>query len=171
MERAQDHMATTTTRKRWLKGLLAGATMTGTVLVGHVTPAEAITGAQSLTVVGINDRQTVVATGPVAGVGSVTPIDAESDLLSFANGTLRLDHPQTGGDFHLNPLTCVATATFSGTYTLGQGTGAYAGVSGAGTYSGRGVFRFGHSADGSCSEENELVRFFTARNTGSTSLP
>ena len=163
-------MEPTHARNRF-KGALAGMTMLGAVFLGNMSPAAAATGAQSLSVIGINDRLTAIATGPVAGVGSVTPIDDDSDRISFANGTLLLRHPQTGGDFELNPRTCVATATFTGDYTLSDGTGAYAGVSGSGTYSGRGVFRFGRGADGSCSEAHEVFRFFTVKNIGTTSLP
>lgn len=152
------------------KGAWAGTVILGAVLLGNMTPATAATGVQSIIVIGINDRLTAVATGPVAGLASVTPIDEYSDLISFSNGTLRLHHPQTGGDFQLDPTTCFAVATFTGDYTVSDGTGAYVGVSGSGTYSGRGVFGFGRGADGTCSEEEEVFRFFTVKNSGTTSL-
>lgn len=158
-------------RRRTMKRAVAVAAMAGAMTLGQMTSATAATGAQTFSIVGVNDRQTVIATGLVRGVGTVTPIDDESDLLSFASGTLRLNRPQTGGDFNLNPRTCVATATFTGTYTLTEGAGAYAGASGTGTYSGRGVFRFDRNPDGSCSEADQVFAAFTARNTGTTSLP
>ena len=61
---------------------------------------------------------------------------ARPSTFVFPNGTItlaRTDNPGGTGDF--NPVACVGHFTNSGTYVLTGGTGAYAGISGGGTYS------------------------------------
>ena len=61
------------------------------------------------------------------------------DEFAFSDGSLFVT--ATGRiDFSFNPQSCVRSNTFDGTYEITGGTGAYAGVSGGGSYSGRLVF-------------------------------
>jgi hypothetical protein len=74
-----------------------------------------------------------------SGVFTVPGVDHENrqnntSILVFANGTVSLKHSPGKGTQSVNPKTCLLTVNFHGTYTLTGGTGAYAGITGSGTY-------------------------------------
>ena len=52
----------------------------------------------------------------------------------FSNGTVSLKHSPGKGTQSINPKTCLLTVNFHGAYKLTGGTGAYAGITGSGTY-------------------------------------
>jgi hypothetical protein len=52
----------------------------------------------------------------------------------FPGGTFKIKHSPGHGTQSFNPGTCLLTVNFHGTYTLGHGTGKYAGISGHGKY-------------------------------------
>jgi hypothetical protein len=145
------------------------------LLIGMAAPAAAATtGAQRFTIVfvGEGDQGTVVASGPVAGVGSEVQISGDdvtgTDVATFRNGTVNILHTDTDFDGTFNDRTCIGRFSGSGDYTFVSGTGAYAGVSGSGTYTYRGTF-FGHPTATGCSEDGLVVN--TVRATGTTTLP
>jgi len=153
-----------------MRKTLVAAVMMAAALFGTM-PAPALaatTGSERFLLFGPETGQTVIATGSFLAVGQSVPIDEDNDLFVFPDGTFRVNHPQTGGSDHFNDVACVGTATFVGTYTVGQGTGAYAGISGSGTYSGKAIFTADRTADG-CSEEGSAWVIVNA--PGSVTLP
>jgi hypothetical protein len=84
-----------------------------------------------------NNNEAVVAHGLFTDAGSDETSNTNYDVLVLSAGEVRLTHPDskvTYSNFHINNNTCFATITEQGAYTLGHGTGAYAGVHGHGTY-------------------------------------
>ncbi len=81
------------------------------------------------------------STGPVIAYGPVTaagegPLGPERvGNVVFPHGTITISHQQgKGGGVHFNPATCLVTVAQTGTYTILRGTGAYARITGHGTY-------------------------------------
>ena len=74
----------------------------------------------------------VIAAG-VFTAGGVDHTGNKVDTFVFSNGSFKVAHsgPSTA---HLNPKTCLLTIVGHGTFKLSGGTGAYAKISGAGTY-------------------------------------
>ena len=153
--------------KRALVGMAVGAAG----LIGFSSAAWAATGTQSFFIFGQDDAPaTVVATGPISGVGQdFESQEAEEGTFVFDNGSVTADHPQTSDQANFNPVTCIGTDNFAGTYTLRDGTGDYLNASGSGTYTGRAIFIGQRTADG-CSD-TAGTSFFIVRATGTTTLP
>lgn len=154
-----------------MKKTLVAVTMLVAALVGSgAAPAvAATTGAQRFTLFGQDDSATVIGAGPVFGVGEAITLDDDNDSFVFPDGTFHVFHPETSSNDNFNEVTCLGTSTFAGTYTLSQGTGAYAGISGSGTYSGRAIF-LADRTDTGCSEEGGHFWVFVNA-TGTTTLP
>lgn len=139
-------------------------------LITTTAPAvAATTGAERFTLFGQDETATVIATGTWLAVGESVTIDDNNDLFVFPNGAFKVNHPQTGGSDTFNERACVGASTFNGTFTLSQGTGAYAGISGSGAYSGKAVFWSPRTATG-CSGTGGGSTFFVNA-TGTTTLP
>lgn len=123
--------------KRMLGALAAGAAL----VLAYTAPAYAsTTGAQSFTLVGTDTNTTVIANGPIFGVGQDIETSDTTDMFVFANGTINVSHPETSDNSTFNDVACLGTDRFAGTFTLTSGTGAFAGVSGSGTYTGHVLF-------------------------------
>jgi len=75
----------------------------------------------------------VIATGEFTA-GGTDIAGSTTDTFRFPGGTFRVTHSPGQGTHSFDPRTCVATASSGGTFTLGHGTGRYAGISGHGTY-------------------------------------
>lgn len=73
------------------------------------------------------------------------------DRVVFSNGSFKITHKKGSGTQHFNPKTCLLTVTQTGTYKLSGGTGAYAGISGHGTYR-LSVLAIGARSGGTCSK-------------------
>lgn len=154
-----------------MRRLIAGVALGVGALLGLSSPAWAVTGPQTFVLFGgFDEDATIVATGPISGVGTSisTGEDTETDI--YPNGSVNLRHPETGGSDSFDPRTCFGTATFNGTYSIEGGTGAYAGATGAGTYQGQAFFLAERTAQG-CSEEETAFSFFLVRAAGTTTLP
>ena len=78
------------------------------------------------------NKSSAIAYGAFTAAGVDTSGAHNTDTLTFSNGTLKLVHKKTGGSQHFDPTTCLLTVTQTATYTLGNGTGAYKGVTGSG---------------------------------------
>jgi hypothetical protein len=102
------------------------------------------------------DISRVVAAGPIRGVGIFEFSVSDEDVVTFVfpDGSITLDAPETGGSEDFNERTCSGSFTFSGTFEIIDGTGAYEGATGEGTFAGKGRFIGQRSPDGSCSEED-----------------
>jgi hypothetical protein len=96
------------------------------------------------------------------------------DVLHLSNGDLRITHPDskiTFQKFALNPDTCAASLTIRGGYTLGHGTGAYAGITGHGTYNAR-IHLVADRVDGVCDQNSApLAETGIIRGNGPAFLP
>jgi hypothetical protein len=109
------------------------------VMATLVAPAGAAARHQSGTeyfLISIADNhQSVVAHGAFADAGQDIDHD-QSDSLHFSQGTLTIYHPDSKSHFSytLNKKTCFLSFKITGKYTLGAGTGSYAGLTGHGTY-------------------------------------
>jgi len=138
-------------------------------LLGLSSPAWSVTGPQSFILYGsFDDEATIVASGPISGVGRSISTGEETETDIFPNGSINLRHPETGGSDSFDPRTCFGTATFNGTYSIDSGTGAYAGATG--TYQGQAFFLAERTAQG-CSQDETAFSFFFVQASGTTGLP
>ncbi|HEV2451687.1 MAG TPA: hypothetical protein VGS62_07155 [Streptosporangiaceae bacterium] len=78
-------------------------------------------------------RLSVIATGAVTAGGYVIPA-AVTDVVVFPRGTFTFRHVRRSGTAAFNSHTCLLTETLRGTFTLGEGSGRYAGIRGSGTF-------------------------------------
>jgi hypothetical protein len=107
----------------------------------------------------IVDRNGGIGTVQAHGVFDRTGTDVSrnsSDVLRFGNGKLVVAHPETsstGDSFNLDPSTCRFTYTDTGTYTIKDGTGAYAGATGHGHYKATGSGVLQRNSDGTCNTD------------------
>ncbi|MFP5317317.1 MAG: hypothetical protein ACLGI2_03370 [Acidimicrobiia bacterium] len=155
-----------------MKRLLGALALVGTVLAGQAAPAvAATTGSQSIILVIRDDVATAYATGPISGVGTFVEHPENPDLVTFVfeDGSVTFEAPSDEEDESFNELACVGRFTFSGDYTIVEGTGAYEGATGEGEFDGRGLFVGAHTDEG-CSEEGGSF-FLFVRVTGTTTLP
>ena len=136
--------------------------MSGAVLAGAIATT-AFSGQASAQPVGGTERFTIISTsengGKVIATGAFTAVGTDVEQPSdgptthstfvFPNGTIavsRTDDPGVEGDF--NPTACVGHFANTGTYVFTGGTGAYAGITGGGTYSSAGTLIAGRSPSG-----------------------
>ncbi|MBV8993205.1 MAG: hypothetical protein JO287_05790 [Pseudonocardiales bacterium] len=75
----------------------------------------------------------IIATG-LFTAGGVDHPGSKVDSVVFPDGTFKIAHSPGTGTPRFNPKTCLSVFVFNGTYRLGHGTGAYAGISGHGIY-------------------------------------
>ena len=103
-----------------------------------------------------DDQQSVVLHGLVTAFGTSHPYDGR-DVAQLGGGKLTVFHPDKGEKFSakVNQKTCFAVFTFSGSYTLGKGTGAFKTFTGSGTYVGHGEGILRRNKAGACSENAE----------------
>ncbi len=108
-----------------------------------------------------NETARVIASGPIRGVGTFedTP-DEDVVRFVFRNGSITLDAPSVEESEQFDERTCSASFTFSGPWEIIEGTGAYEGASGSGTFEGRGRFFGERAPGGGCSEDDDAGFFF-----------
>ena len=125
----------------WL-AVPAGATSAG------VTGTENF---QIMTTSATSSTASVIASG-VFTAGGVDKQGNKVDTFVFSNGSFKVAHsgPSTA---HLNPRTCLLTIVGHGTFKLSGGTGAYANISGAGTYKLNILAVAAKNAAGKCSQK------------------
>jgi hypothetical protein len=75
----------------------------------------------------------MIATGVFTAGGVIHPGNTV-DTAVFPNGTFKIAHSGGTGTPRFNPKTCLGVIVLNGTYRIGSGTGAYAGISGHGIY-------------------------------------
>lgn len=150
--------------------------VTGMIL--SAVPVSAQTGNQRFTVIvsgqgeGAPGISQVVASGPIRGMGTFEFSESDEDVVTFVfpDGSITLDAPETGGSEDFNERTCSGSFTFSGTFEIIEGTGAYEGATGEGTFAGKGRFIGQRNPDGSCSEEDGFF-FVVVKVKGTVSVP
>lgn len=90
--------------------------------------------------------------------GGVDHSGSKVDTAVFPKGTFKITHGKGTGTQHFNPKTCLMTVSQTGPYTLSGGTGAYAGISGSGTYQ-VSILVVGARSGGTCSKTAPPVAF------------
>ncbi|MFC6704799.1 hypothetical protein [Flexivirga alba] len=133
-----------------LAGLLATL---GSVGVAHAAPAG---GAQTFQLhynSSVSDQVSqVIGHGSISGVG--TDVENLGDtggqaVFTFKNGSVVVDVTSDNETMDLNLKACHAVVSLSGDWHIDHGTGAYAGASGVGTFSGTRTI-FGARIKGVC---------------------
>jgi hypothetical protein len=144
-------------RRIGVSGAALGLVAAGAMALSAPASASPTSGTEYFTIdqQSVSGPGTVIATGFFDAAGSDTQRNS-SDVLRFGNGKLVVAHPQSGvtsETFQANPNTCKFTFLQTGTYTLKNGTGAYAGLTGSGTYRASGEGLAARNPDGSCNFE------------------
>jgi hypothetical protein len=80
------------------------------------------------------------------------------DTFKFRNGSFKVAHSPGKGPQSFNPKTCLLTVSRHGTYTIGHGTGKYAGISGHGKYQ-LSILAIGARSGGKCSKRKAPAAF------------
>jgi hypothetical protein len=99
----------------------------------------------------------IIATG-LFTAGGVNHPGNTTDTAVFPGGTFKIAHSPGKGTQSFNPETCLLTLNLHGTYTVGHGTGQYAGISGHGTYQ-LSILAIGARSGGKCSQSKPPVTF------------
>jgi hypothetical protein len=97
-----------------------------------------------------NGPDSIIGTGVFDAGGTFYPSHHSVGEAVFGNGTFVIHHKQSQQLFTLNPKTCVALLHSAGTFTLGHGVGAYAGIKGSGSYKASALATFPRNANGTC---------------------
>lgn len=144
---------------RWLVATAAGVLAAGTLGFGAAADAAGQTSIEHFTITGTFDELHFVAHGAFTG-GGIDVQRNSSDVLKFGPGRLVLTHPNSQSQFseRSNPETCYTKLTGTGSYTLGKGTGPYAGITGSGTYRFHAEFIAPRNPDGSCNRQVEPTK-------------
>lgn len=135
----------------------------------------------SQTIHGTDHPIRISASGPIQGAGVLTQDFEMTDagpvvhaVWHFRGGDVFADATE---DYALDfdPVSCTGTATATGTWTISGGTGAYAGATGHGTFSGTGRLVGERDGRGGClgpdSDADPKVSVSTLRGTGVAQLP
>jgi hypothetical protein len=151
-----------------LKRMAASIVAVGAVAVVWAGSAAGATGSQRFTVSGSDNGGHVYASGPISGSGRDIVMGQNADKFVFPNGSVIVSHHATSMNDNFDPRSCMDRFTESGTYSLSNGTGAYKGVTGSGTYTAKGVARGTRTATG-CSMQAKSRYLVNA--SGWTKLP
>jgi hypothetical protein len=77
-------------------------------------------------------NSSLIAYGAFTAGGTDTAGNS-TDTVTLPGGTFKVVHKDVSHTQHFNPATCQFTFGAKATYTIGSGTGKYAGISGSGT--------------------------------------
>lgn len=117
------------------------------------SPRPALSGTEHLQLMSTSataKTSSIIATGVFTAGGTDTQTTSSTDAVKFSNGTFVITHSKGTGTQSFNPKTCLLQVNLTGTYTLGSGTGAYAHLSGSGTYQ-LSILAIGAKSGGTCS--------------------
>jgi hypothetical protein len=137
----------------------AAAVIGGAGLAGaSVSPAAVQTEHfQLVTASATSNTAEVIAYGAFTG-SAIDIMGNTTDTFKFPHGSFQVRHSPGQGAQSFNPSTCLLTVNEHGTYTLGHGTGRYAGISGHGTYQ-ISILSIGARSKGRCSQNQPPVAF------------
>lgn len=166
-----------------LKKIGCAVAMAGLGLAALTGGAGAATGNETIKIVfTANPRSgipgTVIARGVANGIGTDETIaqdphpdgsETDTDLITLPGGTITILDTDPPDIAQFNPASCTATLSGGGPWTVIGGTGAYAGATGAGTFTARGVIVFPHTADGCGDTPRSFFAVVTLN--GTISLP
>jgi hypothetical protein len=89
---------------------------------------------QLMTTSATSNKESIIALGSVFTAGGVDHSGNTVDRVVFPGGTFKIRHSPGKGPQHFNAKTCLITINQHGTYTIGNGTGRFKGISGHGKY-------------------------------------
>jgi len=114
--------------------LVAAASLPVTGLTAASAHTSAVSGTEHFQSMAASATATpvVIAHGVFTDHGVNHP-GAKVDTFVLQKGRFQVAHKVTSTIHHFNPKTCLDQLLLRGTYTLGHGTGKYAGISGSGT--------------------------------------
>jgi hypothetical protein len=119
-----------------------------------------------------SNKSSMIAYGAFTAAGVDVSGAHNTDTITFPNGTLTLVHKKTGLKQHFDPTTCLFTGTETATYTLGNGTGAYKGVTGSGKATANLLGIAARNSAGKCSMAKAPLAFHTVINgSGPITVP
>ena len=124
--------------KRML-GIGSAVAAAGALALTGITGAAASgsSGFIHVTIMGTNPSnsapRSIIITGSITAGGVDNPGN-KVDNAVFPDGSFLITHSKGVGTPRFNPRTCLFQLAQNGTYTLSNGTGAYAGISGHGIY-------------------------------------
>ena len=131
---------------RLTKALLAAAASAGLITAFGVTAASAASPPaarsrgsatehlQLMTTSATSSKSSIIATGVFTAAG-VDSSGSKVDTVTLPGGTFKINHSGvTHGKQTFNAKTCLLTVSETGRYTLGHGTGRYAGIRGHGRF-------------------------------------
>ena len=152
-------------------GLAVGAL--GLLTASPVTAATPKSATEYFALASTGTTSTVVAHGLFTGGGKDDNSHDNYDVLYLGGGTLRINHPDAQSKYSqsLNPKSCFLTFRITGKYTLSNGTGEFAGVTGHGNYvvSGQGILA--SNKKGACSQQAEpIAQIVTITGSGPATL-
>jgi hypothetical protein len=113
---------------------------------------------QLMTTSATSKTSSIIATGVFTTGGTSTDTSNTTATVKFPNGTFVITHSKGTGTVSFNPKTCLLKGNLKGTYKLGSGTGAYAHLSGSGTFQAS-VLGVGAKSGGKCSQKLPPVAF------------
>jgi len=113
---------------------------------------------QLMTTSATSKTSSIIATGVFTAGGTSTDTSNTTATVKFPNGTFVITHSKGTGTQSFNPKTCLLKANLKGTYKLGSGTGAYAHLSGSGTFQ-VSILSVGAKSGGKCSQKLPPVAF------------
>jgi hypothetical protein len=144
-------------RNKLLAGAAAVAASTAIAAAGitaaTAAPRPAVSGTehfQLMSTSATSKTSSLIATGVFTAGGTDTRTTNSTDTVTFPTGTFVITHSKGTGTQSFNPKTCLLTVNMKGTYKLGSGTGAYANISGNGTYQ-LSILAVGAKSGGTCS--------------------
>lgn len=133
-------------------GTIASGVMTATA--ASASPRAAASGTehfQLMSTATTGNKSSIIGTGVFTAGGTATRTSNTTATVTFSDGTFVITHSKGTGTQSFNPKTCLLKINLKGTYTLGSGTGAYASLSGSGTYQ-LSVLGVGAKSGGTCSK-------------------
>lgn len=163
-----------------MKRIVAMVLALGVAVFGLGAPASAETSNQRFRLVFRGDESTVVAAGPIRGIGSVVDQEGGSES-SFSvafvlpDGTVFLTVTTVEESFDFDPVACVVRVRLVEDFEITGGTGRYRGATGSGRFTGHGMVILQRDADGSClspeSGAEPVVSVSVLKGTGDVTLP
>jgi hypothetical protein len=119
-----------------------------------------------------SNKANVIVYGAFTAAGTDTEHKNNTDTFKFPGGSFLVTPKITGQQHHLNPATCLLTATLNISYKISRGTGKYAGISGSGHATISDLEIAARNSHGACSlNKTVLAQQVFARGQGPVTLP
>ncbi len=140
-----------------MKRLLACAfvAFAGLVVAPALASASPTSGTEHFQLTEANNTPGAILARGVFTASGVDYSKNNTSLEVFADGAFTIHHPGGNFSFTINPRTCLAKITITGSYTINNGYGRYQGIKGSGTYVANETGVVPRKANGTCSQRGE----------------